>query len=147
MMGRALALARNNHGRTGDNPSVGCVIVDADGHVVGQGATAPGGRPHAEEVALAQAGARASGATAYVTLEPCRQRSSGAPPCWERLYGSGVREVVCAIHDAHPLGSGGLNLLASGGLRVRVGTGGRRALALYREFFSSVPASEATRRR
>ena len=69
-MRRAIALARANLGLTGDNPSVGCVIVK-DGVVLGEAATAPGGRPHAEEQALDAAGADSSGATAYVSLEPC----------------------------------------------------------------------------
>ncbi len=80
MMGRAHSLARLNHGLTGINPSVGCIILDSDGHVVGAGGTGLGGRPHAEEVALDEAGAAARGGTAYVTLEPCRERSQGGNP-------------------------------------------------------------------
>ena len=76
-MRRAIALARVNLGRTGDNPSVGCVLVGS-GAVVGEGATGLGGRPHAEEVALDAAGPAAQGAVAYVTLEPCGERSTGA---------------------------------------------------------------------
>ena len=72
MMGRALALAGLNQGLTGANPSVGCVILDTEGHILGEGVTGKGGRPHAEEIALQQAGAGARGGTAYVTLEPCR---------------------------------------------------------------------------
>src|SRR3954467_4310994 len=101
-MRRAIDLARVNLGRTGSNPSVGCVIV-RDGAVVGEGATGEGGRPHAEEVALDRAGAAARGATAYVTLEPCGQRSSGAASCGERLAGAGVARVVIACADASSL--------------------------------------------
>eukprot|EP01031_Cornospumella_fuschlensis_P018445 gene18445-22573_t len=72
----AIALAEAHVGLTGSNPSVGCVIV-RDAQIVGQGVTGLGGTPHGEEVALASAGERARGATAYVTLEPCAQRSTG----------------------------------------------------------------------
>src|SRR5579864_4357796 len=84
MMRRAIALASSRLGRTGDNPAVGCVLV-REGAVVAEAATAPGGRPHAEEQAVLAAGAAASGATAYVTLEPCGARSSGVPSCAELL--------------------------------------------------------------
>ncbi len=87
-MRRAIELAAKNVGLTGDNPSVGCVIVK-DGVVVGEGVTAPGGRPHAEEQALRIAGAAARGATAYVTLEPCGERSSGAASCSQLLAAAG----------------------------------------------------------
>ncbi len=70
-MRHALRLAQRALGTTAPNPAVGCVIVGRDGHIVGRGWTQPGGRPHAETLALAQAGARARAATAYVTLEPC----------------------------------------------------------------------------
>ena len=85
MMGRALALARLNQGLTGKNPSVGCILLDTDGHIVGAGVTGAGGRPHAEEIALDEAAGRAKGGTAYVTLEPCRERSTGAASCSNRL--------------------------------------------------------------
>lgn len=78
-MDMALRLGARGLGRVAPNPAVGCVIV-RDGHVVGRGWTAPGGRPHAETVALAQAGAAAKGATAYVTLEPCAHHGR-TPPC------------------------------------------------------------------
>jgi len=104
-MRRAIALARPGVGRTGANPSVGCVIVK-DGAVVGEGATGEGGRPHAEEVALAQAGAAARGATAYVTLEPCGERSSGAASCGERLAAAGVARVAIACEDSSALAAG-----------------------------------------
>jgi pyrimidine deaminase RibD-like protein len=104
LMGRALALAGLNQGLTGANPSVGCVILDAQGHVVGEGVTGKGGRPHAEEIALDDAGNRARGGTAYVTLEPCRERSSGTASCSSKLIGAGIRRVVVAIEDPHPDG-------------------------------------------
>lgn len=97
-MRRAIELARAQVGRTGDNPAVGCVIVQGE-RIVGEGATGDGGRPHAEEVALAQAGEAARGAVAYVTLEPCGERSSGAPSCSELLARAGVTRVVVAAAD------------------------------------------------
>ena len=120
-MRRAIALATLNVGLTADNPSVGCVIV-ADGVVVGQGATAPGGRPHAEEQALAQAGEAARGATAYVTLEPCGARSKGGKSCSELLAAAGVARVVAACEDASPYASGqGAERLIAAGIPVELG--------------------------
>ncbi|MGA0607788.1 deaminase [Phenylobacterium sp. VNQ135] len=104
-MRRAIAVARAQLGRTGDNPAVGCVIV-RDGRVVGEGATGDGGRPHAEEVALTRAGEAARGATAYVTLEPCGQRSSGAASCSELLARAGVVRVVVASRDPSVFAAG-----------------------------------------
>jgi len=135
MMGRALALARLNQGLTGENPSVGCLILDRDGHVVGAGITGRGGRPHAEEVALDEAGSAAKGGTAYVTLEPCRERSSGAPSCANRLVDAGIARAVVAIEDPHPTARDGLQILADAGVRLTVGTGHLRAARLYDWFF------------
>jgi len=114
-MRRAIELARAQVGRTGENPSVGCVIV-REGAVVGVGATGEGGRPHAEEVALDAAGEAARGATAYVTLEPCAERSSGAASCSERLADAGVGRVVVACDDpsAFADGRGAQRLQAAG---------------------------------
>lgn len=120
-MRRAIALARAQVGRTGENPAVGCVIVK-DGKVVGEGATADGGRPHAEELALAQAGEAARGATAYVTLEPCGERSSGAASCSQRLVSAGVSRVVVSADDASVHASGlGLDRLRAAGIAVETG--------------------------
>ena len=82
-MRAALGLGRRGMGQTWPNPAVGCVIVNA-GRIVGRGHTQAGGRPHAETVALAQAGAQARGATAYVTLEPCAHQGQ-TPPCANAL--------------------------------------------------------------
>lgn len=114
-MRRAIELARAQVGRTGDNPAVGCVIV-RDGQIVGEGATGDGGRPHAEELALAGAGGLARGAAAYVTLEPCGQRSSGQASCSELLARAGVARVVvaCADPSVFAAGQGGERLRASG---------------------------------
>jgi pyrimidine deaminase RibD-like protein len=142
MMGRALGLARLNQGLTGPNPSVGCVILDVDGHMVGDGVTGLGGRPHAEEIALDEAGARAVGGTAYVTLEPCRERSSGSPSCSTKLKAAGIARVVCAITDPHPLAEGGITALRQAGIRVEIGIGERVAARLYQGFFRTVHAAK-----
>ena len=97
-MRRAVELARRRLGRTGANPSVGCVIVRGE-TVVAEAATADDGRPHAEEQALAMAGPYAAGATAYVSLEPCGERTSGAASCAERLIAAGIARVVYAADN------------------------------------------------
>lgn len=133
-MRRAIALARPHLGRTAENPSVGCVIV-RNGSVVGEGATGIGGRPHAEEIALQAAGAAARGAVAYVTLEPCGARSTGAPSCASRLAAAGVVEVVVACRDASPYADGrGLAALTAAGLIVRLGCLSDEAKALYGDY-------------
>ena len=136
-MGRALALATSHFGRTGDNPSVGCVLTDADGNVIAEAVTGLGGRPHAEELALSGVGGRVEGGTAYVTLEPCRERSTGDPSCSERLIQAGVRRVVIAVRDPHPLGAGGADELRSSGIFVEIGLCGARTKRLYADFFRS----------
>src|ERR1700760_4159661 len=88
-MRRALVLAETARGRTSPNPAVGAVIIDVDGNLVGEGATQPTGGPHAEIVALRQAGARARGATAVVTLEPCAHVGRTGP-CVDALIEAGV---------------------------------------------------------
>jgi diaminohydroxyphosphoribosylaminopyrimidine deaminase/5-amino-6-(5-phosphoribosylamino)uracil reductase len=134
LMRRAIALAAAMVGRTGANPAVGCVIVH-DGDVIAEAATAQGGRPHAEEQALAAAGARARGAAAYVTLEPCGERSSGEPSCAARLARAGVAEVLIACEDPSPKASGrGLEHLERAGVAVRTGVLAEEAQALYAEY-------------
>ncbi|MEO0713319.1 MAG: bifunctional diaminohydroxyphosphoribosylaminopyrimidine deaminase/5-amino-6-(5-phosphoribosylamino)uracil reductase RibD [Pseudomonadota bacterium] len=134
-MRRALAMAKAQRGRTGDNPAVGCTIISSLGHRLADGATADGGRPHAEELALESLGGRAPGATVYVTLEPCRERSTGTASCSARLVQSGAKRVVCAISDPHPLGSGGLEALRAAGIQVDIGLMEEDAAALYADFF------------
>jgi pyrimidine deaminase RibD-like protein len=135
-MRRALALAAPGVGRTGANPSVGCVIVK-DGIVVGEGATADGGRPHAEELALSQAGDAARGATAYVTLEPCAKRSTGAASCSDILAQAGVARVVIAVGDPHPFAAGvGVERLRAAGVVVEIGLMADEARALNAAFFA-----------
>jgi diaminohydroxyphosphoribosylaminopyrimidine deaminase/5-amino-6-(5-phosphoribosylamino)uracil reductase len=114
-MAAALALARRGRGRTGANPNVGCLIVQGD-TVLGRGWTQDGGRPHAEAVALAQAGAAARGATAYVTLEPCAHDSPRGAPCSGVLAEAGVGACVIAMTDPDPrtAGRGAAALRAAG---------------------------------
>lgn len=122
-MGAALALAERGRGRTGPNPSVGCVIV-RDGRVVGRGWTQSGGRPHAEAVALEQAGAAAAGAIAHVTLEPCAHESPRGPACADLLAAAGVAGVVVAHPDADPRTDGrGVARLRAAGIHVEQGVG------------------------
>lgn len=116
----ALALGRRGQGAVWPNPAVGCVIVK-DGRILGRGWTAPGGRPHAEPQALAQAGAEAKGATAYVGLEPCAHHGQ-TPPCAEALTASGVRRVVTALEDPDPRVAGkGHAILRASGIDVTTG--------------------------
>ena len=99
MMGIALGLAERGLGRTAPNPSVGAVIADEkSGELIARGVTAPGGRPHAETIAIERAGKRARGATLYVTLEPCSHFGK-TPPCADAVIAAGIARVVCAIED------------------------------------------------
>ncbi|MGG7577446.1 bifunctional diaminohydroxyphosphoribosylaminopyrimidine deaminase/5-amino-6-(5-phosphoribosylamino)uracil reductase RibD [Rhizobium sp. Nf11,1] len=132
-MASAIRLSRRHLGRTATNPSVGCLIV-RNGVVVGSAVTALGGRPHAEPQALAEAGERARGATAYVTLEPCSHHGK-TPPCAEALIAYGVARVVISVTDPDPRVSGrGIAMLRQAGIEVDAGvleTEGRRSLAGY----------------
>jgi diaminohydroxyphosphoribosylaminopyrimidine deaminase/5-amino-6-(5-phosphoribosylamino)uracil reductase len=125
-MGRAIQLASRGLGTTSPNPVVGCVLLDADGGVVGEGFHAYAGGPHAEIVALCQAGERARGGTAVVTLEPC-DHTGRTGPCTEALISAGVARVVMAVQDPNPVASGGAQTLRSAGIQVE--TGVRRAEA------------------
>lgn len=121
MMRRAIAVAMVNLGSTWPNPTVGCVLA-RDGVILAEAATARGGRPHAEEQALAALNGRADGATAYVTLEPCGARSSNQDSCAQRLSDSGVVRVVIACEDPSPFASGqGLERLGEAGLAFETG--------------------------
>ncbi len=119
-MARALELARRGEGLVEPNPMVGCVIAREDG-VVGEGWHRKFGAAHAEVEALAAAGPRARGATAYVTLEPCAHFGK-TPPCTQALVAAGVRRVVAAMSDPFPqISSRGLAELAAAGVEVEVG--------------------------
>ncbi len=121
-MDLALRLAMRGLGDVWPNPAVGCVLVDsAKNQIVGRGWTQPGGRPHAETEALKRAGVRSQGATAYVTLEPCRHQGK-TPPCTEALIAAGVSRVVVACADPDPRNDGaGLDMLRTAGIQVDVG--------------------------
>ena len=120
-MRSALLLAERGLGRVAPNPAVGCVITDADGHVVGRGWTQPGGRPHAETEALRMAGEKAVGGTAYVTLEPCSHQGK-TPPCADALIEAGIKRCVVALEDPFPQVNGqGIQQLKDAGIAVEVG--------------------------
>jgi diaminohydroxyphosphoribosylaminopyrimidine deaminase/5-amino-6-(5-phosphoribosylamino)uracil reductase len=121
-MALALSLGRRGAGRVWPNPAVGCVIVAPDGRIVGRGWTQPGGRPHAEAMALAQAGPSARGATAYVTLEPCAHLSPRGPACADLLVAARPARVVTALQDPDPRTAGaGHARLSAAGIAVTTG--------------------------
>jgi len=137
-MSLALTLARRGVGHVWPNPAVGCVIVDSEGHVAGRGWTQDGGRPHAETEALRAAGARARGATAYVSLEPCAHHGQTGP-CAQALIDAGVARVVSAVEDPDPRVAGrGDAMLASAGVGVQVGVLAAQARQVNEGFFSKV---------
>lgn len=136
-MQHALSLARRGLGNTWPNPAVGCVLI-REGRVVGRGWTQPGGRPHAEVMALAQAGTAARGATAFVTLEPCAHHGK-TPPCAEALARAGVARVVSALTDPDPRVSGrGHAILRAAGIAVTEGVCAAEARAVQRGFLTRV---------
>jgi diaminohydroxyphosphoribosylaminopyrimidine deaminase/5-amino-6-(5-phosphoribosylamino)uracil reductase len=127
-MAEAVALGEAARGTTAPNPNVGCVIVTLAGEVVGRGATAPGGRPHAEAVALAEAGKRASGATVYTTLEPCAHESQRGPACSGLLIEAKPARVVIALKDPDKRTAGkGIDQLRAAGIDVKIGTARKAA--------------------
>ena len=132
-MGEAVALGEGARGQSAPNPNVGCVIVSSSGKLVGRGATAPGGRPHAEAVALDQAGKKARGASVYVTLEPCAHDSPRGPACTDLLIAAKPARIVISHKDPDPRTSGeGIRRLRAAGIEVKLGVGreaARRSLA------------------
>lgn len=133
-MALALALGRRGQGNVWPNPAVGCVIVK-DGRIIGRGWTQPGGRPHAETQALAQAGSDAQDATAYVTLEPCAHHGK-TPPCAEALIDAGIARAVIAMADSDPRVDGaGLDILRAAGVDVALGEGAEQARRDHAGFF------------
>lgn len=134
-MRRALALAETGLGRVAPNPSVGCVFVK-NGAVMGEGRTQDGGRPHAESVALEQAGDGAKGATAYVTLEPCFH--DDRPSCSSKLIEAGVAKVVVGCRDQNPAIMGrGILALKQAGIEVVDGVMAEECAAINQGFFLS----------
>ena len=139
-MRHALVLGSRGLGRVWPNPAVGCVIVK-DGHIVGRGHTQDGGAPHAEARALDQAGARAKGATAYVTLEPCAHHGQ-TPSCADALITAGLGRVVVATTDPNPKVNGqGLARLRDAGIEVTCGVLENRARAQHIGFFTKITKS------
>ena len=137
-MRAALALARRGLGTTWPNPSVGCVVLAADGRVVGRGWTAEGGRPHAETRALAMAGGAARGGCAYVTLEPC-SHFGVTPPCADALVAAGIARVVVGCGDPDVRVSGrGVARLRAAGVEVALGVLEGEARAVAAGFLSRV---------
>jgi len=132
-MAEAIALGESARGSSAPNPNVGCVIVGPGGKVVGRGATAPGGRPHAEAVALAEAAKKARGAAVYVTLEPCAHASPRGLACADLLIAARPATVVVALKDPDPRTAGrGIKRLRDAGIAVRLGIGrvaARRSLS------------------
>jgi len=121
-MAACLRLARRHRGLTGTNPSVGTLLVK-DGCIIGRGITAKGGRPHAERVAIDQAGLAAAGSTAYVTLEPCAHHGA-TPPCAKALIDAGITEVHTAYIDPdHRVDGKGHQMLRDAGITVHAGQG------------------------
>lgn len=139
-MRRALALAARGWGRTAPNPMVGAVVGAPDGHVVGEGWHPRAGEPHAEVLALRQAGPHGRGATLYVTLEPCCHHGR-TPPCTEAVLAAGIRRVVAAMQDPFPrVAGGGFARLREAGVEVECGLLEPEARTLNRAFLRAVTA-------
>lgn len=135
-MAAALSLSERTRGATAPNPNVGCVIVK-DGRVIGRGWTQKGGRPHAEAIALAEAGEAARGATVYTTLEPCAHRSLKGPACSDLLVHIGVARVVIALGDPDARTRGkGVARLREAGIDVTEGIGEAQARAAMAGFLT-----------
>lgn len=123
-MRKAIALGEGARGQSAPNPNVGCVVVSSSQRLLGKGATAPGGRPHAEAIALAEAGKRVLGATVYVTLEPCAHASQRGPACTDLLLDARPERVVIALKDPDPRTAGkGTRRLRRAGIEVTLGIG------------------------
>jgi diaminohydroxyphosphoribosylaminopyrimidine deaminase/5-amino-6-(5-phosphoribosylamino)uracil reductase len=121
-MAQALQLARRGLGQTWPNPSVGAIVVAPGGEVLARGWTAPGGRPHAEAIALERAGYSARGATLYVTLEPCAHADGSGPACAEMVAAARPARAVIALRDPDPRTSGrGIERLVAAGIDVTDG--------------------------
>jgi len=138
MMLEAVRLGEAARGRTAPNPNVGCIIAK-DGKIVGRGCTGDGGRPHAEAIALAEAGKRAKGATLYTTLEPCAHHSDRGPTCSAIVPQAGIARVVAALKDPDPRTAGkGLAMLRQAGVEVKAGVGKDAARASMSGYFSRI---------
>jgi diaminohydroxyphosphoribosylaminopyrimidine deaminase/5-amino-6-(5-phosphoribosylamino)uracil reductase len=132
-MAQALQLARRGLGLTWPNPSVGSLVVAPDGEIIARGWTAPGGRPHAEAIALDRAAGKVRGATIYITLEPCAHFGGRGPACAEMIAAARPARAVIALSDPDPRTAGlGMKMLADAGVEVTNGilTEEARAIAL-----------------
>lgn len=139
-MAHALRLARRGLGNVWPNPAVGCVLVK-NGRIIGRGWTQPGGRPHAERIALDQAGKSSQGATAYVTLEPCAHFGK-TPPCAQALIDGGIARVVTALGDPDPRVLGrGHDMLREAGITVTEGVLENEARKLQAGFLLRITAN------
>ena len=136
-MRRAIDLAARGLGTTSPNPVVGCVILDADGEIAGEGFHAYAGGPHAEIVALAQAGDRAKGGTAVVTMEPC-DHTGRTGPCTRALIQAGVATVVIGVNGPNPIAGGGTATLRAAGVEVESGVRAAEAEAANIAWLTSV---------
>ncbi len=133
----ALSLARRQAGQTHPNPNVGAVLVK-DGQIITQGITASSGRPHAETIVIENAGKNASGATLYVTLEPCSHHGK-TPPCADAIIKAGIKTVVIACHDKNPqVSGGGIAALKKAGIEVIENICEKEGLEVNRGFFSVI---------
>src|SRR6478752_5220866 len=139
-MRKALALAERGRGTVSPNPLVGALVVDEDGVIVGRGAQRVAGGPHAEVIALEDAGPRARGATLYCTLEPC-SHTGRTGPCAPLVAGAGIARAVIAVEDPNPLvNGGGLRHLRERGVDVMVGVERERAAEQNAPFFTNIRA-------
>jgi diaminohydroxyphosphoribosylaminopyrimidine deaminase/5-amino-6-(5-phosphoribosylamino)uracil reductase len=132
-MDRALELAALGRCGASPNPMVGAVVIDAHGHLVGEGYHAAFGGPHAEIVAIADAGERTHGGTIYVTLEPCAHRGK-TPPCVDAILAAGLRRVVVALPEPTSQAGGGCDRLRAEGIEVQEGPGAGRSRSLNRRW-------------
>lgn len=130
-MSQAVRIARRGLGLAWPNPAVGAVVVVPSGEIVGRGWTAPGGRPHAEAIALERAGARADGSTIYVTLEPCAHEGGRGAPCSNAIVAAGIKRVVIGIRDPDPRTAGrGIEKLINAGIEVTEGVAAAAAASV-----------------
>jgi diaminohydroxyphosphoribosylaminopyrimidine deaminase/5-amino-6-(5-phosphoribosylamino)uracil reductase len=136
-MRRAFELASRGRFGASPNPMVGAVVLDQDGRVVGEGYHARCGGPHAEVVALREAGERARGGSLYVTLEPCAHHGR-TPPCVDAILSAGIRRVVAAMREPNPNAGGGLDRLRAEGVDAGIGGDSDRARALNRRWLTWV---------
>lgn len=135
-MAAAVALSARGRGRTAPNPPVGAIIV-RDGRVIGRGWTRPGGRPHAEAMALEQAGAAVRGATLYTSLEPCAHVSPRGPTCTTSIIEAGIARVVIGLRDPDPRTDGrGIAALEAAGIAVATGVGAEDAARAMQGFLT-----------